>query len=252
MTQETRASASFRSLDSAKVVETITKLHGRISAQFRGAGLADVCAELAVIARENSGRARQVAAANIPLRVAIYSILAVGAAGLLWVGWLVLGLPAEGGFFSVLQGVEAAANLIVLIGAPAYFLTRTEERLKRRQALTSLHELRSIVHVIDMHQLTKDPSAMIIGGEAPGRPAQQLTPYQVARYLDYCSEMLSLTAKVAVLFAQGFPDPVVVDAVSDIERLVTGLSQKIWQKIMILEAEGHDRPGAGAADRARG
>ena len=57
----------------------------------------------------------------------------------------------------------------------------------------------------------------------------------MTRYLDYCSEMLSLTSKVAVLFAQGFPDPVVTEAVSDIERIAAGLSQKIWQKIMILE-----------------
>jgi hypothetical protein len=48
--------------------------------------------------------------------------------------------------------------------------------------------------------------------------------------------MLSLTSKVAVLFAQSFPDPTVTEAVSDIERIAAGLSQKIWQKIMILEA----------------
>ena len=47
--------------------------------------------------------------------------------------------------------------------------------------------------------------------------------------------MLSLTAKVAALYAQVFPDPVVTDAVSDIERITSGLSQKIWQKIMILQ-----------------
>ena len=50
--------------------------------------------------------------------------------------------------------------------------------------------------------------------------------------------MLSLTSKVAVLYAQVFPDPVVTDAVSDIERITAGLSQKIWQKIMILQALG--------------
>ena len=59
----------------------------------------------------------------------------------------------------------------------------------------------------------------------------------VARYLEFCSEMLSLSAKVAVLFAQGFPDPEVIETVSDIERLTTELSQKIWQKIMIILTE---------------
>ena len=49
-------------------------------------------------------------------------------------------------------------NIIVLMGAALFFLVTIEDRLKRRRALTALHELRSIVHVIDMHQLTKDPS----------------------------------------------------------------------------------------------
>jgi hypothetical protein len=63
-----------------------------------------------------------------------------------------------------------------------------------------------------------------------------MTPFQLGRYLDYCSELLALTGKVAALYAERMPDPVVVDAVSDLERLTTGLSQKVWQKISILEA----------------
>jgi hypothetical protein len=43
-----------------------------------------------------------------------------------------------------------------------------------------------------------------------------------------------------VLFAQGFPDPEITEAVSDIERIAAGLSQKIWQKIMILESLGRE------------
>jgi hypothetical protein len=139
----------------------------------------------------------------------------------------------------VLQGLEAAANLLVLMGAGVFFMFRIEERLKRRAALKALHELRSIVHVIDMHQLTKDPSTTVtIAGKTASSPARTLSRIEVARYLDYCSEMLSLTSKVAVLFAQGFPEPTVTEAVSDIERISAGLSQKIWQKIIILEALG--------------
>ena len=90
-----------------------------------------------------------------------------------------------------------------------------------------------------MHQLTKDPStSVIVGGKTASSPARTLTPFEVTRYLDYCSEMLSLTSKVAVLFAQSLPDPIVTEAVSDIERIAAGLSQKIWQKIIILEAQG--------------
>jgi hypothetical protein len=47
--------------------------------------------------------------------------------------------------------------------------------------------------------------------------------------------MVSLTSKVAVLFGQSLEDRAVAEVVSDIERVGSGLSQKIWQKITILQ-----------------
>ena len=225
-----------RTLDSAKVIDTIAVLHRRISERFPGSGLASVCKELHEIARENSARAQRISHSNLPLRLAIFFLLAAGAAGLVWIGHLIFLFPRSAdNVYSVLQGLEAAANLVVLLGAAIFFLFRIEQNLKRRDALEALHELRSIVHVIDMHQLTKDPSlAVVVGGKTPSSPQRVLSSFEVDRYLDYCSEMVSLTSKVAVLFAQGFPDTVVTEVVSDIERVAAGLSQKIWQKIMIL------------------
>jgi len=37
------------------------------------------------------------------------------------------------------------------------------------------------------------------------------------------------------LYVQGFQDPVLPDAVDDVEDLTSGLSRKIWQKIIILD-----------------
>jgi len=62
-----------------------------------------------------------------------------------------------------------------------------------------------------------------------------MTRFELSRYLDYCTELLSLTSKVASLYVQDVQDPVVLDAVNDVENLATGLSAKIWQKIMILD-----------------
>jgi hypothetical protein len=113
-----------------------------------------------------------------------------------------------------------------------------EERLKRRQILKALQELRSIIHVIDMHQLTKDPGMKAhVSQPTPSSPARRLSKPELVRYLDYCSEMLSLAAKVAVLYIQSFPDPVVTEAVNDLERTATSLSHKIWQKINILHRQ---------------
>jgi hypothetical protein len=48
--------------------------------------------------------------------------------------------------------------------------------------------------------------------------------------------MLSVTGKVAALYAQDLEDGVVLAAVNEVEDLTTGLSRKVWQKLMILYA----------------
>jgi hypothetical protein len=61
-----------------------------------------------------------------------------------------------------------------------------------------------------------------------------MTEFELIRYLDYCSEMLSLTGKLAALYMQDMRDPVIIESVNEIEDLTTSLSRKIWQKIMVL------------------
>ncbi len=87
-----------------------------------------------------------------------------------------------------------------------------------------------------MHQLTKDPS-LVLGGEhdTAASPKRKMTAFELGRYLDYCSEMLALVSKIAALYVQTFPDSQALAAVDAIESLTTELSQKIWQKIMILD-----------------
>jgi hypothetical protein len=66
-------------------------------------------------------------------------------------------------------------------------------------------------------------------------PKREMTRFNVARYLDYCSELLSIVSKVAALYVQNLDDAVVLSTVNDIQSLATGLSAKIWQKIVILD-----------------
>ena len=62
-----------------------------------------------------------------------------------------------------------------------------------------------------------------------------MTPFELGRYLDYSSEMLSLISKTAAIYVQEFPDSVALDAVNEITSLTNGLSRSIWQKIMLLD-----------------
>jgi hypothetical protein len=103
-----------------------------------------------------------------------------------------------------------------------------------------------LAHLVDLHQLTKDPDRLLRPGpDTASSPDRHLTPFLLARYLDYCSEMLALVGKLAALYAE-FPDPVVLDGIDDVEDLTTGLSRKVWQKIAMLPhtAAGPTAPGA--------
>jgi hypothetical protein len=133
------------------------------------------------------------------------------------------------------QVLESGINDVVLIGAGVFFLLTLETRIKRHRALGAIHELRVMAHLIDMHQLTKDPEWVLERGRETGvLPPRRMTAFELSRYLDYCSEMLALTGKVAALYIQDFEDSVALAAVKEVEDLSNGLSRKIWQKLMIL------------------
>jgi len=131
----------------------------------------------------------------------------------------------------------SAAEALTLIGLIIFFIITFEKRVKKNRALEALHELRSIAHVIDMHQLTKDPSRLnkkIIATKSS--PKMDMDANDLSRYLDYCTEMLSLTGKIAALYGASLKDGDSISTVNDIEDLTTGLSRKIWQKLMISDS----------------
>ena len=88
------------------------------------------------------------------------------------------------------------------------FLISLETKVKRRTALRMLHRLRSIAHVVDMHQLTKDPDQAVRSTPpTDASPERTLIQAQLGRYLDYCSELLALVSKLAAVLAQHQQDP---------------------------------------------
>jgi hypothetical protein len=228
----------YRSLDSEKIIDTIGTLGGRIDERFPGSGLGRVCRELLTIAGESQKRSAWIAKPQRSLRLIIGALITIIIVGLLFVlanaGW-----PRSGFDLVVLVQVsEAGINVFILLSAAILFLVTAEARIKRGRALKAIHELRALAHVIDMHQLTKDPERLLTRNvETPASPKQNLSPTELMRYLDYCSEMLSLIGKLAALYVQKFDDPVALAAVNEVEELTSGLSRKIWQKIMTLNSD---------------
>jgi hypothetical protein len=232
----------YRSLNAGKIVSTIEQLQKRISERFPGSGLSNVCSDLLHLAEQTSDRITFVARPHWGLRTAMIAIVVASVSFLLFLIGEAIALKGTDQLSDVLQGLDAAMNLAVILGGAAFFISTLETRWKRRRALAALHELRSIIHVIDMHQLTKDPG-LLGNATTSSSPERSLTPFELMRYLDYCSEMLSLAAKVAALYAEKLDDPAIIDTVGDIERLTSSLSSKIWQKITLSQTiEDNDVP----------
>jgi hypothetical protein len=185
---------------------------------------------------ESLGKPHTVLRLLAGLLIAALIIAAVGALGALLTR---VARESTGGIGSVTdlaQGIEATVNDAIFLGVAIYFILSWERRTKRRVALRALHQIRSLAHVVDMHQLTKDPDRLMhVQPDTASSPQRSMTLEQMGRYLDYCSEMLSLLGKVAALFPQRFDDGGVLEAASDIENLTIGLSRKVWQKITMLQ-----------------
>ena len=231
------ADVRYGQLDADNIAETIDLLRQRIERRFPGSGLARVCGELDRIAEKARDRAAWIARPILPLRAAVALLSALIVAGLLATLHSLRAPTQSFQLVEFVQLLESGINDVVLVGAAIFFLVTLENRIKRHRALAAIHEMRAIAHVIDMHQLTKDPEWVLGRGQETGvLPARTMSAFELSRYLDYCSEMLSLTGKVAVLYIQHFDDDVALAGVNEVENLTNGLSRKIWQKLMVLHA----------------
>jgi hypothetical protein len=224
-------------LEPSRIIETVKALGDRVSERFPGSGLSRLAMQMLGIAERTVENVRWVRQPILWVRVAVGLVILLLLA--LLAGIVVrLDMRAEGvGTLDLLQATEAAINELILLGAAVLFLVTVEGRIKRRRALNALRELRALAHIVDMHQLTKDPDRHLRAHPAentPSSPTRTLSRFELSRYLDYCSEMLALNSKLAALYAQTLDDPVVLAAVDEVETLTTGLCGKIWQKLVIV------------------
>ena len=222
-------------LSPEQIIATVRALRTRIHERFPGSGLERLSGDLLRIAEATGEQLRWVARPHVPLRVGGWLAIVLLAGALVSLLLRVEMSARELTIVELLQTTESAIIDVILLGAAVYFLASAEARVKRRRALRFIRDLRAVAHIVDMHQLTKDPGTLVnVGSDTPSSPRRTLSRFELSRYLDYCSEMLALNSKLAALYAQNFDDPVVLAAVDEVETLTTGLSAKVWQKMVIL------------------
>ncbi len=222
-------------LDPDVVLEGLIRLRKRIDERFPCRNLGLVCRDLEAIARDVKRNCRSIEKPIWGLRFGIAGLV------LLAVGMLIMTLNRIDYAFGIktladlVLVLDSGVNDLVMVFLGIFFLVSLEKRIKRKVAFRVLRELNALIHVIDMHQLTKDPGRLLNSWKSSlYSPKNTMSSFELVRYLDYCSEMLSFVSKVASLHIQRIDDPEIIAAVNKMEILTTGLSRKIWQKIMII------------------
>ena len=223
-----------RQLDSVEITATIEKLKNRIGDRFPSSSLKVVTNDLISISEQTHKNIQYLKKPNLKIRLFSSFIILLGLFCILYpLTHLTVNITPKDtiDFVSI---SHSAFELFIFLFAGLIYVTSIESKRKRKKALKFINELRTILHVIDMHQLTKDPYLISKNKNTVNSPHREYNKFELERYLNYCSEIASLTSKIAALYAQNIQDEIIIDAVNDIEMLASSHSRKIWQKIYII------------------
>jgi len=211
---------SDRQLDPNKLISTSAALNAWIDKDFNHAHLAGVAANVHRLTQEAVVMAERIRRPIWLLRIGIWGLILAFVAG--GVHQLVTHRLDE-----ILHFLDETKGAAFYIGVFLLAFITLEVRFKRRRALRAIGELRAVAHIVDMHQLAKDQTIEEF--------RERTTPEKMESYLHACIALLALLSKIGQLYVEHFPDTVATQSVNDFEMITTGLSNKIWMKILNLK-----------------
>jgi hypothetical protein len=223
--------------DSVKLIDTIGRVVAQVEAEFPKADLLQVGKSVMELAHKAEARSTAIQKTNPWLRFGIILVLALGFSAGFFVVNNIRRFPDTGDLFTMFQGLEAVLNVVILSGAAIFSIVTIETRWQRNAALKEINAVVSLIHIIDMHQLGKH--AMIAEMRNMTRNGllkeEFYTLSQINRYFDFCSDLMSLAAKITLIYEEKLPDSVISDAVTDAAQLATALSNETYQKMMLID-----------------
>jgi hypothetical protein len=159
-----------------EIEETARKHQLRINDRFPDSGLASVCGQLLGISKETTSTCEWIARPNHAMRCGIYAAILVLGLALVLSAALI---PLESGRLNIADFVTMTDAAVSEI-----FLITLDARRKRRRIIKSVNRLRSLAHIIDAHQLTKDPDGTAkISVPTTHSPSRDMNEYDLGRYL---------------------------------------------------------------------
>ena len=154
---------------------------------FPNNGIAQVSRALADLSEKHTDYAAKAASRNWPMQIVSVLIVLAGLATAGWGVWQVLQLfGMDVREIGSVQGLDSVLNIMIVTGAAIWFVLNLETRQRQARVLARLHELRALAHVIDMHQLRKDPTTYYREPTAHS-PNRDLSESNLMAYLDYCA-----------------------------------------------------------------
>jgi hypothetical protein len=227
-------------LDAGKIIETAKNLADEINVRLPGTNLAVLAEELAglAVATEERGRkARRPFLAIRALSALATSLVLLG----LW--YLARHIHARwefGTMNNVFDALNTGFNLLVLLAGALWFCVTLEARIKRKEALAFIEELREFAHVIDVTQLYYTPDLYRARhGARPSNPAIDET------YLLHCTQMLGVISNLAPLYARGATGDSILRAASEVQMLAMAIITKHLAKAEAVRGMNQELPRSG-------
>jgi hypothetical protein len=116
-----------------------------------------------------------------------------------------------------------------------------ETRIKRKEALAFIEELREFAHVVDVTQLYYTPDLYRHhDGSLPSNPAFDET------YLLYCTRMLGVISNLALLYTRGATGDSILRAASEVQMLAMAITTKHLAKAEAARRMNKELPASGA------
>jgi hypothetical protein len=208
-------------LDAGKIIDTAKNLADDINTQLPGSNLAVLAEELAMLAVATDERGRQ---SRRPF-LAVRALSAVAISLVLLALWYLARHIHTRWEFSTINNVFDALNtgfnLLLLLAGALWFCVTLEARIKRKEALRFIEELREFAHVVDVTQLyyTHDLYQSRHG-------ARPINPAIDETYLLYCTQMLGVISNLAPLYTRGATGDSILRAASEVQMLAMAITTK--------------------------
>ena len=230
-------------LDADKIIESAKNLAEEINVRLSGTNLALLAGELARLAVVTEERARRARRPFLAIRACSALAIILVLLGLWYVARHIHTRWEFGTINNVFDAINTGFNLLVLLAGVLWFFVTLEARIKRKEALGHIEELREFAHVIDVTQLYYTPDLYRHRHEG-----QSGNPTFDENYLLYCTQMLGVISNLAP-FTRGATGDSILRAAAEVEMFTIAIITKHMAKAEAVRGMNKDlsqsRPGTG-------